>query len=91
MNHDWGTAASVSTAQTNPTGIGNVFLLSDMSASGSNHRFTYNTPAWYQENTGKQYVFSAWVKSGNGEKIVLAITNKRMYSVFLKWLNDDDI
>ena len=26
-----------------------------------------------------------------GENIVLAITNKRMYSVFLKWLNDDEI
>ncbi len=25
------------------------------------------------------------------EYIELAITNKRMYSVFLKWLNDDEL
>lgn len=68
MNHDWEIFASVSTEQINPTGIGDVFLLSDMSLSGNNHRFTYNNSAWYQANIGKQYVFSAWVKSGSGEK-----------------------
>ena len=68
MNHDWGTGASVTTEQINPTGIGDVFLLSDMSSAGNNHRFTYNDQTWYQANIGKQYVFSAWFKSGSGEK-----------------------
>ena len=68
IGHDWGEEASVSAVQQNPTGIGDVFLLSDMSASGSNHRFSYNTSSWYQANIGKQYVFSAWFKSGDGDK-----------------------
>ena len=36
-----------------------------------------------------QWVWRSRIRKG--ENIVLAITNKRMYSVFLKWLNDDDI
>lgn len=36
-----------------------------------------------------QWVWRSRIRKG--ENIILAITNKRMYSVFLKWLNDDDI
>ena len=68
VNHDWGLDADVNLLQINPVGIGNVFKFSDKSTSGDNHRFNYNTPSWYQENLGKQYVFSAWFKSGNGYK-----------------------
>lgn len=68
MNHDWDLAASEDLIQINPVGIGKVFKLSDMSLSGSNHRFTYNTQEWYQSHIGEEYTFSAWFKSGSGVK-----------------------
>lgn len=68
MNHDWELFASEDLIQDNPVGIGKVFKMSDMSLSGSNHRFTYNTQEWYQSHIGDEYTFSAWFKSGNGTK-----------------------
>lgn len=36
-----------------------------------------------------QWVWRSRIR--NGEKIVLAIASKRMYNLFIKWLNDEDI
>ena len=82
IDHNWGLDADISLLQVNPVGIGNVFRLSDKSASGNNHRFNYNTPIWYQENIGKKYVFSAWFKSGNGDKEFTLDENNNEAKIF---------